>query len=172
MQVSLNNYYDVKTRDSKWTPSKLISIEKDSKTFKGLINSRNIIIYDNMYRDPPISQAHLEKMNFKNQKLNNVYALSPYYILGQNNEKSCLAYFGYLIFHNDELSEVQARYRSVYDKLKKEYIINPEIIFDRDKLIRNELNSIYTVNELFNELEKYNIVDYDKDEIVKESLKL
>ena len=166
MIKKINNYYEIQTRDYNWTPIKLNSLDNDKNNFTVLKDNKNLQIEDGNFREISISQVHLDRMNFNNNCSNDIFVIPIYFILGSNLLQLTSAYFGYIVFHKDEITEIQKNYNEVHLKLIEEFKTNSDIIYDRDKTIKNQLNSILTINELFEKLENYNITFNNKDQII------
>lgn len=162
----INNYYEIKKKDYNWAPIKLIDIQDNSSTIQILKNNLEIEVINGSFREISISKIHLERIGFDNERLNDIFVVPIYMILGEDLMNLTSAYFGYIVFHKDEILEVQKKYNSALSEVYKIHKINPEIIFDRDNRIKEKLNSILYINQLFERLEEYDINVENKVEIL------
>ncbi|WP_347070148.1 hypothetical protein [Flavobacterium sp. WV_118_3] len=161
-----DNFYEVKKIDYNWTPIKLLDTQKNVSTIEILKNNQIIKTTGAIFREISISKIHLERIGFENDSLNDVFAVPIYMILGEDLMNLTSAYFGYLIFHKDEIVNIQKTYNSVLTEVYETFKTNPEIISDSDNVIKQKFNSIFNVNDLFKRLAEYNIIVENKSEIL------
>lgn len=162
----IDNYYEIREKDLNWAPIKLIEIGEHSNKIQVLKNNEQIEVRNMNFREISISKIHLERIGFANNSFNNIFVFPIYMIFGEELMNLTSAYFGHIIFHKDELVSVQNKFNSVRLEIYETYKINPEIIFDKENVIKDKFKSIFSVNQLFERLEEYNINIENKNEIL------
>ncbi len=162
----IDNYYEIREKDLNWAPIKLTEIGEHSNKIQVLKNNEQIEVKNINFREISISKIHLERIGFANNSFNNIFVFPIYMIFGEELMNLTSAYFGHIIFHKDELVSVQNKFNSVRLEIYETYKTNPEIIFDKENVIKDKFNSIFSVNQLFEKLEEYNIIIENKNEIL------
>ena len=160
-EFKINNFYLV----SNYFPSKLINKSENELEFNNLLSNKNFKASEDEIREIEIRNPHFEKIGFKADSLKGVYAKPLYVILENNLLNLTIEYYGYLLFHIDELDETQQKYNSVLSQIHKSYKENPELVKNSRLKYVEKFGSLRYLNELFDSLEKYNISIENKKEI-------
>ncbi len=163
---TINNFYEIKKDIYNWTPVKLVGFDDTINIFEILKNNQRIRVENGYFREISITKIHLERIGFENNSFNDVCVIPVYMMLGEDLLKLTSAYFGYMIFHKDELTNAQYKFYSVLAEVKEKNEINSNIIFDDQDSIKEKLNSIFNINELFTRLAEYNLLITEKTEIL------
>jgi hypothetical protein len=164
----INNFYEIQLLNLSFTTAKLIDFKGGINTFQILKSNKQINIEDGYFREISISDKHLEAIGFENYRLNGVYVFLASMVFADNQSELALTNFGYIVCHKDELEEKREKYKTLHEKINQYYKTNREIIYDENYKIKDELNSVFNINELFERLEKYNIKVDDKVKILIE----
>jgi uncharacterized protein YdcH (DUF465 family) len=160
-EPDINNFYLVQNR----IPAKLIATKEGKFQFRNLFNNEIFKTDGNTFREIEITQAHFDKIGFESDSLNDVYVKPLYVILGKELLNLRVEFYGYLIFHKDELVETQKNYNSVLSEIYKLFDENPELLKKSNSEFRKNFNSVNYLNALFHRLEKYDINIENKEEI-------
>jgi len=162
----INNYYEVQYSTYNFVPCELIEIKDENIfVFQNLINKNVFSTRERRFREVQLSQVHFDRLGFINQQLNGLWSVPASFILGVDLQNLALANYGYLLFQEEQLDNVQKRYSEFTTKINELYKENKESIYN-SKIFKDELESISTVNELFDRLENYGVVVDDKINII------
>lgn len=158
-------YYYLQNRSYNYTPAKLTKIEDNILHFDNLLIEQKIKIEQNIYREIGIEAVHLDRIGFKNEKHKDIYCHAIYAILGNDLTDMTRAFFGYYVFHKDDVTKIQNSKNNLVNTINKKFQEDPKYLYSSDE-IRNNFNTIFTINELFEKLDKFNLEIGNKDEII------
>lgn len=161
----IGNYYYLQNSTYNFTPVELSDIKNETRIFTSLLNEEKIQIKQNIYREIGLEQIHLERIGFKNSSFEGVYCFPIFMTLGSNLQNLARHFFGYFICKIEDVTDVQNRKNRLEKIVNDKYVEDENYLFPNDYL-RAEFGSIFTVNELFKELEGYGFEINNKKEVI------
>lgn len=162
--MEINNYYEIQDVYNKTHICKLISIDNTKNIFKDLGNNQEFEI-DNkiIFREASINNHHLKELHFfKNNKYvisQGLHIFPVYGILGEKLTNLELKYFGYVVITEKDFETQLSYIKSMYNEFLDNNV--------SEKTFIQNINSISSVNKLFEMLESHGLEIFNKDEILK-----
>lgn len=159
--IKIGNYYELRG-----ATHQLIDITENKYTFLNLSTDGHITTAANDYRETNISHLHLQRLGLHNNAINGVFVVPVSTVLGDDLSNLTLAVFGYLVFHQDEIKNVQPRYNEAQNEIHQEFDRNKRISDSFRTAIMEKLNTTFSINKLFHELSEYGINIEERTEII------
>lgn len=161
----LGDYYKVLSTISNWAPHKLIEIENDLYVFESL-NDKKISKVTSNFGEIDISPLHLERLGFSQNRYENIVAFPQALTIGIAVSKIEYINLGYIVYHIEEIQDMQEKFNEVMAEINNKINTNQEISHEFVSEMRTKLSSCFSINDFFRRLEQYNITVADKNSII------
>lgn len=144
----------------------LVEINNENYVFQNLYNQHKITATPDKVRETEFNKIHLERLGLLNKSIDDVHVVQVAVLLGKDIQNLSYPFFGYLVFHTNDIANIQPKYNEAITEIHLEYNKNGVISYDFIAYIHNKLKTIFSINDLFEKLNEKGINIENKLEII------